>query len=142
MIAKNTGSKIVGFGKLALLPGETEALPDGYDNGHPAVRLYLARGWIAEVGAGTQELAISTDGLGVPVSDEGMPSAGVAEALVEEAADALVNEQAAREVEVEALKRMTLAQLQERASGLGIEWSASDTKAALAERIAARLKGE
>ena len=46
MFAKNTCQKAIGFGSLILLPDETKELPAGFDENHPSVKFFLARGWL------------------------------------------------------------------------------------------------
>jgi len=120
MIAKNTGPKILGFGAASLLPGETAALPKGYGSGHTTVRFYLEKGWLEEAPDGPLEEA--PDG---PQEQAAGAAAG---------ADGAENE-------VKALKGMTLDALKAKAGELGIEFGDKDTKAALADKITAKLAG-
>lgn len=46
MLIKNTGSKVIGFGKTRLLPGETKELPLGYDSSHPVISFLSDMGFI------------------------------------------------------------------------------------------------
>jgi hypothetical protein len=49
MFIKNTSEKILGFDKVAVLPGETGELPDNFNAKHPVVKFYLKKGFIAIV---------------------------------------------------------------------------------------------
>jgi len=112
MTIKNTGKKILGFGKLAILPGEIGVLPEGFDANHPTVAYYIKKKWIEET--------------------EDAPGGEDAEAT--DAADL--------EKEIRAVKNMNLEALKAKARELGFEFGDTVTKAVLIEKITAVLTAE
>lgn len=49
MFVKNTGAKVIGFGSMLVLPGETRDLPAGYDKDHPVIKFYIEKGFLEAV---------------------------------------------------------------------------------------------
>ena len=121
MIVKNTGPKVLGFGKTMLLPGATGELPEGYGKSHPVVAYYFRKGWLEGDAAG-----------GAPEGD----AAGGAGPGIE-----LQNKSEDLEKELKAVKNMNKAALQAKAAELGIVIFDTDTNSALIEKIAAALSG-
>ena len=114
MYAKNTGTKVIGFGDLSLLPGATDELPTGYDEKHPAVAYYIAKGWLTPA-----------------------PSASAADASAEEASEGAEGGTGAAVLaaRIKELDKMNLEPLRDLAVDLGIDVSSADTKAAIKEKI-------
>ena len=67
MLIKNISKKPIGFGKLVVMPDNTEALPKGFDRNHPVVSWYIKQGFIAEVNS----LPDNPDTAQVPVNEPG-----------------------------------------------------------------------
>ena len=146
MLVKNNGQKIIGFGSVHILPGETKMLPEGYDESHPTVAYYLLRGYLVKVDASrppAQDVKVP-DNPGVPGSDTGDPNAktdpgGVELTDEEKAAAAKIAE---IEAKIKAVGKMNLEPLRGEAFALGIEWKEEDTKAILVQKITEKLQAE
>jgi len=113
MEVTNIGPKVLGFEKMILLPNESGKLPDGFDGNHPSIKFYIGRGWLKTAGPDKTEGPVEADKPEDPVEGP--------------------------EKSIKSLERMTLIQLQEKAAELGIQFAPIDTKAILAEKIAAKL---
>ena len=122
MFAKNTGKKVIGFGGLIILPDETKELPLGYDEKHPTVKFYLSQGFIAKAD-------------GIP-TETGVDDAGQTD---EEKA---AQKQAERDNQIKELAKLNLEPLREKAIELGVVIEEADTKAALIDKITAKLQAE
>ena len=116
----NTGPKTIGFGAERILPGETRELPAGFGEGHPTVRFFMDRGWLAKTSAG---------GVLVPP--------GTAAASGAPKGESPENPQGGAALSRRTLERMRLEELKELAAGKGLETNDGITKAALVEMLAA-----
>ena len=110
MFVKNSSKKVMGFGKTVILPGESGELPEGFDESHPTVNFYFAKGWLEK--AGRENATADAPAESTP-------------------ADA--------DAEIKQLARMNLEPLREKAAELGLEWSESDTRAKLVALITEKL---
>ena len=134
MFVKNTCKKAIGFGDLVLLPDESGQLPKGYDENHELVKFYIAKGWLEKAkGKKTEPTPTTTQEPELTEEEK---------AVIEAAEKAAAEKTAAIEAEIKEIEKMNLAPLQEKATELGIEWVAADTKAVLIEKITAKLKEE
>ena len=127
MRVKNKYSSHLGFLKpdgknLALMPGESSELPEGFDEKHPIVAFYIKKGWLEEV----DESEVSDP----PPVEENADTATDGETLL------------AKEfgVEVKKVARLKLAELQDKCADLGIGFDASETRADLFSKIVCHLK--
>jgi len=125
MFVKNTSPKVLGFGKMMLLPDAVDNLPEGFDKSHPTIKFYFARKWLAEA---TPDEAAKPE----PQPEPELTEAEKAELEALNKADAL-------EKELKALKGMNKAQLQTKATELGVEFKEDETNAVLADKISAKL---
>ena len=134
MLAKNTGAKVIGFGSLILLPGETHELPEGFDTNHPTVKYYLSKGFIMEA-----------DGNAEAKSEASEEDRLAAEEKTKVEAEEIAKQQAkAAEIEqkIKALGAMKLEELQAVATSLEITFTSSDTKSVLAQKITEKYETE
>jgi hypothetical protein len=74
MLVKNTCGKIIGFGRLALLPGVTDTLPSEFE-GSPVVKYYIDTGRIEIVQAAPEapkapEAPVAPEAPETPVAPE------------------------------------------------------------------------
>jgi hypothetical protein len=129
MFVKNTGPKVIGFGDVILIPGDSGELPDGFDQQHPTVQFYIGKGWITPTLPGA---ALST-----PQEPPHTEPTEEEKARAEEERLA-AEEQSKKDAEAQKIKglaRMSLSQLQDEAKSLGIEFAETDTKAILTQKI-------
>ena len=121
MRVKNNYTSHIGFGKMAMMPGAIEELPEGFDKNHPVVSFFLKKGWIEEVGEAEEPPKDPPK----PVDEDG------------ENAELLAK---ASGVEIKAVARLKLAELQDKCADLEIEFDAADTRAILFDKITCKLK--
>ena len=111
MYVKNTGSKVIGFGSIFIVPGESGELPGEFDKDHPTIKFYIEKGWLTEINE-PEEGAVNVNEDAEKAHD---PS----------------NEQGSRK----SLSQMNLTELRAEATTLGIEFEETDTKAVLLQKI-------
>jgi len=124
MRVKNTGKKVIGFGSLVLPPDDVAELPEGYGPSHPTVRFYIDKGWLAPCG---EAVPVDSADAKVDLADVAGNSAQK-EANVEE--------------KIKSLSQMNLEQLRGEAFALGVDCTETDTKKAIAQKIAEKLKAD
>jgi hypothetical protein len=143
MFAKNTGPKVIGFGSLILAPGESNELPEGFDQRHPTIRFYIEKGWLTPPFSGSEQEAAapqSTPGETTEEEERVERERLAAEEQARKVAEAQKAEEFA--AKLKALAVMKLVQLQEEAKSLGIEFEESDTKQVLAQKIIDKYQAE
>jgi len=141
MLAHNKGDKIIGFGKFALLPGETGELPEGYNDKHPVVAFYISKGYLAmttekaaekleteKADAEAQKLAAEKEKADAEAKAE-------AEKLAAEKAETL-------KATLEALEGMSLDELKAEADELEITYAGNIGIDALRKRVAEKYQAE
>ena len=76
MQVKNIHRKVIGFGTIYILPGETGELPSGYSAEHPIVKFYFKKKWLAKAavvaGQANEPVPISYEDAMAAVVDEKM----------------------------------------------------------------------
>lgn len=125
MFVKNTSEKTIGFGSLILLPGASDTLPTGFDEKHPTVKFYIERGWL------TPTIA--------PATQETPPNSPPALSDEEKAAQ---DKAAELDKKIKALNSMNLDPLRTLATELGIEFTPTDTKDTLKQKITEKYQAE
>ena len=125
MLVQNIGKKVIGFGAVALPPDAVGTLPAGYGPEHPVVKFYLDKKWIKEVKGG-KSVAPKVD---TPPEPE----------LTEEE-KAKMAKKAELAAKIKAVGKLNLEPLRVEATNLDIEWTESDTKAVLAQKITEYLQ--
>jgi len=137
MKVKNTGKKVIGFGSLVLPPDAVAELPAGYDPSHPTVRFYIDKGWLAPCG---EAVPVDPADAKVDLPDVAGDSAN-ATALTGEEKEA-AQKKANVEEKIKSLSQLNLEQLRGEAFALGVDCVETDTKKAIAQKIAEKLKAD
>jgi hypothetical protein len=115
MFYKNIGKKVMGFGSLTLLPDEVKELPDGFNEKHPTVKFYIAKGWLKPA-----------------ENPKDKAEAKKAAAAKKKDVDA----------RVKALDKMTEAEIKAEAEKLGVELTEEDTADIIKGKVAEKIKAE
>ena len=120
MYVNNISKKVLGFGALTLVPGDTLPLPEGFDESHPTIKYLIENKFIVPVDF---KSAVLTD---------------------EDVAAAKAKEQKAAQVagKLKEINKMNLDALREEAAKLGAEYTDTDTKDALKKTITEKLQAE
>lgn len=131
MFVKNTGDKTIGFGTLILLPGDSNELPAGYDQKHPTVKFYIQRGWLTPTVTESQTPVVTE-----PTEEERLAAEEQArkDAEAQTAADLAAK--------IKALSTLNLEPLRALATELGIEFTPTDTKDVLKQKITEKYQAE
>ena len=163
LYVKNVSNKPIGFGELVLLPDESKSLPKGFDEKHPTVAYYLTAKpapFLVKVDAKAEADRIAAEAKAeadriAAEKEEADRKAAEAKKLADDEAEAKKQADAKAEADriaakkaeeldkqLKELPKMNLEPLQNMATGLGIEWTADDTKAVLQTKITEKLTAE
>ena len=118
MYVKNTGPKALGFGSLALLPGNSGNLSADYSETHPMVKFYFKKGWLEKAEK---------------------PAKPAKPVEVEPEADTDFDTDTEPDKSLKEISRLSLAALQEKATELEVDFDPADTRAVLIEKITAKV---
>lgn len=129
MLVKNTSQKVIGFGTLCLLPGETKELPAGFGENHPVVLFYLKKKYIVKADSTTSSND-ETDTGGDTLTDE------------QKAAAADAAKKAGIASKIKKVAKMNLDPLRKEATALGITFTEDDTVDVLRQKITEKLRIE
>jgi len=141
MLAHNKGDKIIGFGKFALLPGETGELPQGYSDKHPVVAFYISKGY----------LVMTTEKAAADLETDKENAEAEKLAAEKEKADAEAKAEATKlaaekaetlKATLEALEGMTIDELKVEADELGVTYANNVGIDTLRKRIAEKYQAE
>ena len=123
MYIKVTGSKIIGFGKVGVLPNEIAKIPAEYEN-HPMIDFYIQQGFIEKVDKPADLVVAPSDTADVDASDE-----------------LTVYRDSTKKYSASALKAMKLDELKLLATSMGIELDTNESKATLQQKITKAYEG-
>ena len=147
MLVKNIGSKIIGFGKLMILPGDSALLPAEYSEKHPVVGYYLQKGYLEACGkAAAPVKAKVPDPVKAKVPPEPInPEEPEPELPPEsELPDAIAVESADPEPAPvrKAFADMDFDELKAEARTLGVKFSIKDSREILLEKLSEYIPAE
>jgi hypothetical protein len=152
MKVRNLTPKPIGFNSVILLPDQTAELPKGFGSEHPTTKYYLSRKWLEAVGDADSNAApvnsvnvqIKTGG-GAAGNDNGKnpdetPNDGAVDSANGQDLDTALGSTSDK---VKTLDRLTKEELQALASERGVEFSETDTRQVLINKLkAAQNSGE
>jgi hypothetical protein len=150
MKIRNKHTSAIGFGSVTVLPDTTGELPREFDANHPVLKYYISRGWV-EIADGAptapeaaRPVAVNIAPPAPKVSDEAGDAGDSAPPHAEGSGnedgkdgDGEKPDDAKKAGAPKSLSRMNLDELRALAEELGLEFTETDTRPTLIDKITA-----